>query len=201
MERLKWTDKIKECSCATKSGRRKNNTGTDKEEQKKLAGPLAKKEPPAELCSRTGAFNLLSSRANLHLSCNPAGRSHRRLQNHEHIKHHHRGTCGSPGDVGEVSMTYTKQRNGSASFSNPSSLHLRHSSFSNPSATLPMSQLILLPFCCFTYVIGTSPSSQLMLQPFHCFTYITGHSTILLLLRLCHRHHVLRLASRPCIEE
>ena len=35
-----------------KSGRRKNNAGTDKEEEKKLAGPLAKKELPAEGCSR-----------------------------------------------------------------------------------------------------------------------------------------------------
>ena len=41
----------KKCSCAGKSGRRKNNAGTD-EEEKKLAGPLAKKELPAEGCSR-----------------------------------------------------------------------------------------------------------------------------------------------------
>ena len=54
----------------------------------------------------TGVFNLLSSRANLHLSYNPAGRSHCRLQNHHgYIKHHHRGMGGSPGDVGEVPMT------------------------------------------------------------------------------------------------
>ena len=39
------------CSCARKSGRRKNNAGTDKEE-KKLAVPLAKKELSAEGCSR-----------------------------------------------------------------------------------------------------------------------------------------------------
>ena len=42
----------KKCSCARKSGRRKNNGGTDKEEEKKLCGPLAKKELPAEGCSR-----------------------------------------------------------------------------------------------------------------------------------------------------
>ena len=42
----------KKCSCARKGGRRKNNVGTDKEEEKKLAGPLAKKELPAEVCSR-----------------------------------------------------------------------------------------------------------------------------------------------------
>ena len=44
MEHVKWTDKIKNCSCARESGRRKNNAGTDKEEEKKLAGPLARKE-------------------------------------------------------------------------------------------------------------------------------------------------------------
>ena len=33
---------------ARKSERRKNNAGTDEEEEKKLAGPLAKKELPAE---------------------------------------------------------------------------------------------------------------------------------------------------------
>ena len=42
----------KKCSCARKSGRRKNNTGTDNEEEKKLAGPLPKKELPAEGCYR-----------------------------------------------------------------------------------------------------------------------------------------------------
>ena len=42
----------KKYSCATKRGRRKNNAGTDKEEEKKLAGPLTKKELPAEGCSR-----------------------------------------------------------------------------------------------------------------------------------------------------
>ena len=44
MERVKWTDKIKKCSCARKSGRRKNNAGTDKEAEKKLAGSLAKND-------------------------------------------------------------------------------------------------------------------------------------------------------------
>ena len=38
----------KKYSCVRKSGRRKNNAGTGKEEEKKLAGPLAKKELPAE---------------------------------------------------------------------------------------------------------------------------------------------------------
>ena len=39
------------------------------------------------------------------------------------------------------------------------SLHLRHSSFSNPSAASPTSQLVLQPFRCFTYVIDTSLTS------------------------------------------
>ena len=43
MERVKWTDKIKNSVVHRKNGRRKNNAGTDKEEEKKLAGPLAKK--------------------------------------------------------------------------------------------------------------------------------------------------------------
>ena len=38
----------KKCSYARKSGRRKNIAGTDKEEEKKLAGPLAKEELTAE---------------------------------------------------------------------------------------------------------------------------------------------------------
>ena len=42
----------KKCSCARKSGRRNHNAGTDKEEEKKLTGPLAKKELPDEGCSR-----------------------------------------------------------------------------------------------------------------------------------------------------
>ena len=37
-------------------------------------------------------------------------------------------------------------------------LHLCHSSFSNTSIALPMSQLILQPFCCFTYVTVHSPT-------------------------------------------
>ena len=38
------------------------------------------------------------------------------------------------------------------------SLHLRHSSFSNPSVALPTSQLILQPFRCFNYVAARSPT-------------------------------------------
>ena len=38
--------------CARKSGRRKNNSRTDKDDERKLAGPQAKKELPVEGCSR-----------------------------------------------------------------------------------------------------------------------------------------------------
>ena len=51
LEHVKWTDKIKNAA-ALESGRRKTNAGTDKEEENKLAGLLAKKELPAEKCSR-----------------------------------------------------------------------------------------------------------------------------------------------------
>ena len=65
----------------------------------------------AAISSIAGVFNLLSSRANLHLSYNPAGRSHCSVQyHHGHIKHH-RGMGGSPGDVGEVPMCrWNKER-------------------------------------------------------------------------------------------
>ena len=52
----------KKCSCAGKIGRRKNNARTDIEEEKKLAGPLAKKELPAEGCSRRNGKREESSR-------------------------------------------------------------------------------------------------------------------------------------------
>ena len=65
-----------------------------------------------ESTSRPGVFNLLSSRANLHFSYNPAGRSHCRLQNHHGYIKHNRGMGGSPGDAGEMPMTYVKQRKG-----------------------------------------------------------------------------------------
>ena len=122
------------------------------------------------LCiSRSGVFNLLSSRANLHLSYNPAGRSHCRLQNHHgYIKHHHRGIGGSPNSP---TLTW---------------LHLHYSLFSNPSIALPTSQLILQSFRCFTYVIGTSPTSHLILQPFRRLTYVTAHSLTLPSLYLRH---------------
>ena len=97
---------------------------------------------------RLKVFSLFRSRANLHLSYNPAGRSHCRLQNHQYIKHHHRRSL---------------------------ILQPLHS-FTYVVGTSPTSHLILKLFRCFTYVIGTSPASQLILQPFRFITYVTGTS-------------------------
>ena len=105
------------------------------------------------------------------------------------------------------------------------SLQLHHNSFYNPSVALPTSQLILQPFCHFTYVIAHSPTllcsfsnhsitsstSQLILQPFCHFINITAHSPTLLLLHLRHSSfsnpsfasltsqvlHLIHLASCP----
>ena len=68
---------------------------------------------------------------------------------------------------------------------------IQQSSFSNLSATSFTSQLILQPFCHFTYVTTHSPTLpslylELILQHFHHFTYVTAHSPTLLSLLLCH---------------
>ena len=102
-------------------------------------------------------------------------------------------------DVGEVterlenvqsSYIHTYSRAHSSTFL---SLHLTHNSFSNPSVALPMSQLILQPFCCFTYVTVHSPTllslllhHMLILQSFCHFTYVTTHSLTLPSLYLRH---------------
>ena len=100
-------------------------------------------------------------------------------------------------------MTITTSSAHSPSFQ---SLHLHHSSFSNPSLALPTSQLILQHFPRFTYITAHSPTlpllylhhssfsnpslalpmSQLILQPFPHFTYVTAHSPTLPSLYLCH---------------
>ena len=67
-------------------------------------------------------------------------------------------------------FTYVTVHSDSPSFL---SLHLRHSSFPNPSLALPMSQLILQPFHCFTYVTAHSPTLFSLLQRHRIFTYIT----------------------------
>ena len=53
------------------------------------------------------------------------------------------------------------------------SLHLRHSSFSNPSVASPTSQLILQPFRCFTYVTAHFPTLPSLLLRHSLFTYVT----------------------------
>ena len=53
------------------------------------------------------------------------------------------------------------------------SLHIRHSSFSNISVALPTSQLIVQPFCCFTYVTAHSATLLLLLLRHRLFTYVT----------------------------
>ena len=56
------------------------------------------------------------------------------------------------------------------------SLHLRHSSFSNPSVASPTSQLILQSFFCFAYITGsslTSPGEPSMVS----LAVVNGYST------------------------
>ena len=53
------------------------------------------------------------------------------------------------------------------------SLHLRHTSFFNPSVALPTSQLILQLFRCFTYVTVHSPTFLSLLLRHRLFTYVT----------------------------
>ena len=102
------------------------------------------------------------------------------------------GIGGSPGDITEEPLTKEMQNkawrmscdvgeaierleNEQSSAHSPTLLllYLCHSLFSNPSVALSMSQLIL--------------------QPFHCFTYVTAHSPTLSLLHLRHS-----LFSTPC---
>ena len=67
-------------------------------------------------------------------------------------------------------FTYVTAHSDSPSFP---SLHVRHSSFSNPSLALPMSQFILQPFRCFTYVTAHSPTLLSPLLRHRIFTYVT----------------------------
>ena len=61
-------------------------------------------------------------------------------------------------------------------------LHLRHSSFSNPSFLSSTSQALRS----FSKLSVVPPTSQLILKPFRCFTYVTAHSPTLPLLHLRH---------------
>ena len=108
MERIKWTEKIKNADVLERVGEgRTMRELINKRKRNWLIHWLRRNCLLKDaLDSRAGVFNLLNSRFNLHLSYKPAGRSHCRLQNHHGytIKHNHRDIGGSPGDVGEVPM-------------------------------------------------------------------------------------------------
>ena len=107
----------------------------------------------------------------------------------------------SGGRVGEWTVTYVKRRKGwrmrcalrpftYVTTHSPTLplLHLRHSSFSNPSFASPKSQALhLIGGASFSNPYIASPTPQLILQPFRRFTYVTAHSTALPLLHLRHR--------------
>ena len=76
--------------------------------------------------------------------------------------------------ITELILQPFRRRSHSPTFS---SLHLRHSSFPNPSVASRTSQLILQPF-----FLG----AELILQPFRHFTYVTTHSPTLPSPYLCH---------------
>ena len=85
-----------------------------------------------------------------------------------------------------------------SSFSNPSfaspTLHKRHNSFSNTSVALPRSQLILQPFRHFTYVTAHSPTIPLLHLRHSLFSNPSFASPTSQAL------HLILLASRPCCE-
>ena len=70
-------------------------------------------------------------------------------------------------------------------------LHLRHSSFSNPSLASPTLQLILQPFCRFTYVTGLFPTLPLLHLRHSSFSNPSFASPT---------SQALHLASRPWID-
>ena len=83
---------------------------------------------------------------------------------------------GSPGYVSEEPVTQEKRKKGlrmNCDVCKATSLHLRHSSFSNPSVASPTSQLILQPFRCFTYVTDHSPTFLSLLLHHRLLTYVT----------------------------
>ena len=75
------------------------------------------------------------------------------------------------------------QRTSSAHSPTFLSLHLSHSSFSNPSVALPTSQLILQPFCCFTHITAHSPTFPLLYLHHSSFSnlYVTSPTSQLIL--------------------
>ena len=115
---------------------------------------------------------------------------------------------GSPGELSEELVTQEKQKKGwrmscdvgevterlenelcsahsptfpsihlhHSSFSNPSVAYLRRSSFSNPSVASPTSQLFLQPYFRFSYFTGSSLTSQALQLRHRLFSYVTGSS-------------------------
>ena len=71
------------------------------------------------------------------------------------------------------------------------SLHLHHSSFSNPSLALDTSQLILQPFHCFTYITAHFPTLLLPLLRHRIFTYVTWRAAPTYQLAIKASHYVL----------
>ena len=58
------------------------------------------------------------------------------------------------------------------------SLHLRHSSFSNPSVALPTPQITLQPFRCFIYVTAHSPTLLSLFLRHRLLTYVTWRAAL-----------------------
>ena len=90
--------------------------------------------------------------------------------------------------VGQGAVTLVKRRNGWRMSCDVGEVTERLenelSSFSNPSVALPTSQLILLPFRCFTYITAHSAT---LFSPFlrhRLFTYVTSRS------RPCWTHYM-----------
>ena len=118
--------------------------------------------------------------------------------------------CGSPGDVSEATEGLEKElwrrwidervgewavtkglENEQRVILQPLPLlHVRRSSFYNPSVASPTSQAhsLTLPSLHLRHSLFSiaSPTSQLILQPFRHFTYTTAHSLILPSLHLRH---------------
>ena len=82
---------------------------------------------------------------------------------------------GSPGDVSEEPVTQENElcRRWNDGNVGEWTLHLRHSSFSNPSFALPTSQLIFQPFRCFTYITVHPPTLLSLFLRHRLFTYVT----------------------------
>ena len=85
-------------------------------------------------------------------------------------------------------MTNCSSRAHSPNFA---SLHLRHSSFSNPSVALPTSQFILQPFRFFTYVTAHSPTLLSLLLRHRLFTYVTWRAANDLFIPFSYSHSLI----------